>query len=235
MIVAIHQPNYLPWPGYFHKMKLSDVFIFLDNVQIPGKGLPNKNYIKGKDGNKVLLTVPLKRTKGMHSSYLEAVPDYGQQWQKDHLNKITDAYRKAPYFEKIFPLLQSLLMQKYDNLSLMNIALIKSICNQLGIHPQLLIASELIDKQRSKNERNIDLVKQVGGFCYLSGQGAKKYNDEALFAHHKIKIIYQTFKLPAYKQIGEVFVEQLSIIDMLFNVDLAVIADMFNKEQADLK
>jgi hypothetical protein len=228
VIVAIHQPNYLPWLGYFHKIKMADVFIFLDHVQIPGKGLANKNYIKGKDGNKVLLTVPLKRLKGMHSSYNESVPDYAQQWQKEHLNKITDAYRKAPYFEQMFPLVESLLMMRYDNLSMMNMAIIKSICNQLGIHTQLRIASALSNNKLHKNERNIDLVKQVGGNIYLSGQGAKKYNDEAIFAHHEINMTYQSFEVPTYNQIGEVFMAQLSVIDLLFNVDLEDIARMLS-------
>jgi hypothetical protein len=75
-------------------MKKADVFIILDNAQLPGKGLANRNYIKGKDGKKVLLTVPIKKTKGVNSSYIETIPDYSKAWQKEHLNKIKDHYNK---------------------------------------------------------------------------------------------------------------------------------------------
>ncbi len=223
MIVAIHQPNYLPWLGYFHKMKKADVFIILDNAQLPGKGLPNRNYIKGKDGNKVLLTVPIKKTKGVSSSYIEAIPDYSKSWQKEHLNKIKDAYLKAPFFKERFSLIESVLLQNHDSLSHLSTAFINVICNLLEIKTQVMMASSLVDKGLQKNERNIDLCLQIDATTYLSGQGAKKYNDENLFAEHQLKIIYQSFELPVYKQIGEEFMANLSVLDMLFNVPIVEI------------
>ena len=220
MIVAIHQPNYLPWLGYFHKMKKADVFIILDNAQLPGKGLPNRNYIKGKDGKKVLLTVPLKKTKGVNSTYLDAITDDSKLWQKEHLNKIKDAYLKAPFFKERFNLIESILLQKHDNLSHLSAAFIKVICSLLDIKTKVVLASSIEEKGLLKNERNIDLCLQMAATTYLSGQGAKKYNDENLFAEHQLNIIYQTFELPVYKQIGEEFVPNLSVLDVLFNLPL---------------
>ncbi len=220
MIVAIHQPNYLPWIGYFHKMKKADVFIILDNAQLPGKGLPNRNYIKGKDGKKVLLTVPLKKTKGVNSTYIESIPDYSKPWQREHLNKIKDAYLKAPYFENRFELIESVVLQKHENLSNLSTVFIKAVCNLLEIKTQLILASSLIDCQLQKNERNIDLCLQMGGRSYLSGQGAKIYNDENLFAQHQLNIIYQNFESPVYSQLGEGFMPNLSVLDVLFNVPI---------------
>ena len=220
MIVAIHQPNYLPWIGYFHKMKKADVFIILDNAQLPGKGLPNRNYIKGKDGKKVLLTVPLKKTKGVNSTYIESIPDYSKPWQREHLNKIKDAYLKAPYFENRFELIESVVLQKHENLSNLSTVFIKAVCNLLEIKTQLILASSLIDRQLQKNERNIDLCLQMGGSSYLSGQGAKIYNDENLFAQRQLNIIYQNFESPVYSQLGEGFMLNLSVLDVLFNVPI---------------
>lgn len=220
MIVAIHQPNYLPWLGYFHKMKKADVFIILDNAQLPGKGLPNRNYIKGKDGKKVLLTVPLKKTKGVSSSYIDAIPDYSKVWQKEHLNKIKDAYFKAPFFKERINLIETILLQKHENLSHLNASFIQVICNLLEIKTQVLFASSFVEKGLQKNDRNIDLCLQIGATTYLSGQGAKKYNDENLFASHQLKIIYQNFESPVYKQLGDGFMSNLSVLDILFNVPM---------------
>lgn len=218
MIVAIHQPNYLPWLGYFHKMNKADKFIILDNVQLPGKGLPNRNYIKGKDGKKVLLTVPIKKTRGFNSTYIEAIPDYSKSWQKEHLNKIKDAYLKAPYFEIRFELIESIILTRHEHLSSLSTVFIERISNLLEIKTPLILASSLPDFSLQKNERNINLCTQIGATTYLSGQGAKKYNDENLFAQHQLNIIYQNFEMPIYKQLGEGFMSNLSVLDILFNV-----------------
>jgi hypothetical protein len=218
VIVAIHQPNYLPWLGYFHKMKMADAFIILDHVQLPGKGLPNRNYIKGKDGKKVLLTVPLKKTKGINSTYIDSIPDYSKHWQKEHLNKIKDAYLKAPYFEENYAQIEYIIKIKYESLSELCTAFIQMICHLLEIKTKIVLASSLVENELQKNDRNIDLCLQMGAKTYLSGQGAKKYNDENLFAQHQLNIIYQNFEAPIYPQLGEEFIANLSIIDILFNV-----------------
>ena len=133
MIVAIHQPNYLPWLGYFHKIKSADIFVFLDNVQIPGKSFANRCMIKGKNGEKVMLSVPVKKTKGVVSTYQECIPDYSLRWQTVHLNKIKDAYCKSAFFEKNIELVESLVQSKYEDLSSMNIALITALMRVLKI------------------------------------------------------------------------------------------------------
>jgi hypothetical protein len=226
LIVAIHQPNFVPWLGYFQKMKKADVFILLDNAQLPGKGLPNRNYIKGKDGKKVLLTVPIKKTNGVNSTYIDATPDYSIPWQKEHLNKIKDAYLKAPYFNKSYELIESVVLQKHDNLSKLNTVFIEKVCNLLEIKTQLILASSMTEKGLQKNERNIDLCLQMGATTYLSGQGAKKYNDEKLYAQHQLNIVYQNFEFPVYKQLREVFIPNLSVIDILFNLPVDEIKKM---------
>ncbi|HRG59252.1 MAG TPA: WbqC family protein [Bacteroidia bacterium] len=220
MIVAIHQPNYLPWLGYFHKMKKADGFIFLDNVQIPGKGLSNRNYIKGKDGAKVMLSVPLNKSKGVLSNYLEAIPDYSKKWQFTHLNKIKDAYIKAPFFEEIFPLIEQSILNTHEHLCALNVSLILSISKALDINTKIYFASSLLDKALTKNERNLDLCKQLNATIYLSGQGAKKYNDEALFLNQQINIHYQAFVLPPYTQVSDHFMPNLSVLDTLFNLGI---------------
>lgn len=226
MILAIHQPNYLPWLGYFHKMKKADTFVFLDNAQIPGKGFSNRNFIKGKEGDQVMLSVPLKKTKGMHSNYLEAVPDYTKKWQKEHLNKIKDAYINAPHYKQVIALIEPIITTKHNHLSALNTALILAIAQLLDIKTKIIFASSLADHQLSKNERNIDICKQTNTSTYLSGTGAKKYNDEALFLKNQIEIRYQSFTLPVYQQTGSEFVPNLSVLDVLFNLEKEAIKAM---------
>lgn len=220
MIVAIHQPNYIPWLGYFHKLKKADIFVLLDNVQLPGKGLANRNYIKGKDGKKVMLTVPLKKPNGVLSTYHQSVPDYSKTWQKEHLNKIKDAYLKAPFFDAIFPQFESIILKRYDHFSSLSTAFIELTSAILAIKTKIVLASNLNDHQYQKNERNIDLCLQLGAKTYLSGQGAKKYNDESLFAANQLNISYQNFESPVYNQLGSEFIPNLSVLDLLFNIEI---------------
>lgn len=219
MIVAIHQPNYIPWLGYFHKIKSADCFVILDNVQLPGKGLANRNYIKGKNGTKVLLTVPLKRTNGVKSTYNQAVPDYSKAWQKDHLNKIKDAYFKTPNFEDIFWRIEKIILTRHDHFSALSTSFIQAMCKLLEINTSFVLASSLPENELQKNERNIALCLHLHAQTYLSGQGAKKYNDEALFTSKGINIIYQSFNSPVYKQKGNDFIPDLSVLDILFNLE----------------
>ena len=231
MIVAIHQPNYLPWLGYFHKMKKADSFIFLDNAQIPGKGLSNRNYIKGKDGAKVMLSVPIKKMKGVQSNYLEAVPDYSKKWQFTHLNKIKDAYIKTPFFDELFPLFEEIILIQHEHLSALNFAFINAISKLLDIKPKVYFASNLLDHALTKNERNLELCKQLGATTYLSGQGAKKYNDDTLFLNQKIQLKYQDFVLPHYRQMGDNFMPNLSVLDILFNLGIDEVKSIIDENK----
>jgi hypothetical protein len=124
----------------------------------------------------------LEKINGVNSTYNEAIPDYSKDWQKEHLNKIKDAYLKAPQFDKTYSLIESVLLQQHDHLSNLSTLFIKEVCNILAIKTQVVLASSLLDSQLQKNERNIDLCMQMSATTYLSGQGAKKYNDENVSA-----------------------------------------------------
>ena len=86
MTISIHQPNYIPWLGYFHKIQHADIFVFLDDVQYVKGTVANRNYIKGQNGEKVLLSVPVKLSKGAFQKYNEIEIDYSQNWQQKSEN-----------------------------------------------------------------------------------------------------------------------------------------------------
>ncbi|MCX8478627.1 MAG: WbqC family protein [Chitinophagales bacterium] len=218
-IIAIHQPNYIPWLGYFYKIAHSDTFVFLDNVQFPKESPAARNYIKGKTGEKVLLSVSVKKSKGAFQNYNELELDYSTKWHLKHLNQIKDAYFKAPYFKEFYPELEKLYLEPASNLAAFNTKIILWILNQLNIHTTIKIASHFDDGSLgTQNERNLNICLHFKANKYLSGTGARKYNQEDVFIKKNIELIYSDYTPQEYTQINGPFVANLSIIDTLFNV-----------------
>jgi len=215
MILAIHQPNFLPWAGYFHKIMNSDSFVILDDVDFTKNSVANRNYVKGPNG-KILLTVPVKKFS-LGASYLDVEIDYSADWQRKHLATFEVCYKKSPYFKEIFSILSSCYGKKCKSLGEFNIVLIEEICKYLGIKTKILRSSPMKLKTKS-TERLVDVCKKIGASEYLSGLGGKDYMDESLFANEKIKIVYQGFKHPVYSQLFGEFMPNLSFVDMLFNI-----------------
>ena len=218
MVVSIHQPNFLPWIGYFSKIAQSDTFVLIDHVQFIKGAVCNRNKIKANSGKEILLTVPVKLSNGAYQAFNEIEIDYGQKWQPKILNLIKAHYQKAQYFEKYYVLFAEILNEKHPNLASLNIDLIKAICSVLKISTPIYIASELDTDFGKRNDMNLNIVKYMNGDIYLSGHGAKKYNNENLFSENKIILQYLDFVSPIYPQLWGEFIPDLSIIDILFNV-----------------
>jgi len=131
---------------------------------------------------------------------------------------IENSYRQAPYWEEYSFYLREILTKKsWTYLSELNIALILLIKGILGIKTEVITSSMLnIDNQRG-SERNLTICKYLGADVYLSGEGARSYNDEKAFEREGIKLVYTGFQHPVYHQLWGDFVPNLSIIDLLFN------------------
>ncbi|MFW6116407.1 MAG: WbqC family protein [bacterium] len=217
-IVAIHQPNFLPWLGYFHKMNEADEFVLLDNVQFPKGSYANRVKIKNRQQQAVWLTVPVRLSDGSRQKYNEIEIAYDHQWQVDHANLLRDAYGQAPYFDQYFGDLMDLMTDRqYEHLAALSTALIRHLKRLLGIITPLRLAAELPGPFGTGNERNLNICRHLGADVYLSGQGARSYNDEALFTSHGIELRYQHFDHPQYAQLHGEFIAKLSVIDLLFN------------------
>lgn len=218
-VVAIHQPNFLPWQGYFHKLLSSDIFIFLDDVQFPrGKSFTSRVSIKSPAGP-VWLTVPVKG-KGDLSPIKDIImagtpPD----WKKKHLKTIENCYARAPFFKEYFPMIKELYQTGEQGLANFNIRLITCLAQTLASSTDTVRASELAVDYGSPLDRLIKLVKRVGGTKYLtgSGRGSDRYLDEEAFRREGLEVLYQSFVQPAYPQLGGPFIPNLSVIDLLFN------------------
>lgn len=214
MVVAIHQPNFLPWIGYFYKIKYCDVFVFLDNVQFSKNSYQNRVKIKTPQGAS-WLTEPVIHKFGQLTN--ETKLNNQENWIEKHLRTFEMNYKKAKYFNEIYSLLESVYhKRKWEFLCEINIALIDTICNYLEIKKNFLLASDL-NVSGSSTDLLIRIIKKVGGDTYLSGVGAKNYQNEDAFKMNNIELIYSNFRHPIYPQLWGDFIPGLSIVDLLFN------------------
>ncbi|MFW9780562.1 MAG: WbqC family protein, partial [Candidatus Heimdallarchaeota archaeon] len=140
MKLAVHQPNYLPYLGFFDKARQVDVFVLLDDVQFTTRGYTNRNRIKSPSGSK-WLTVPVKRQQDQ--SIKDVRIDEGKKWQRIHLNTLKHMYGKAPHYQELEDLLQSVYSTDWKFLAKLNTVLIKKVFDFLDINPEIKISSEL--------------------------------------------------------------------------------------------
>lgn len=213
-IVSIHQPNYIPWLGYFYKIAKSDIFVFLDDAQFSNSGAHNYHNIKTPQG-KLRLKIPVEYKLGDHINEVRTKDELG--WKKDHLNKIQLNYKKAPYFEEIYNDFELLLNKKYNNLSELNTEIVKFICAKFNFKTNFVSASEL-NLNTSREEKVIDICNELEATIYLSGTGAKAYQVEENFINRGLILEYSDFKPIAYNQLWNTdFLISVSIIDFLMN------------------
>lgn len=215
MIVSIHQPNYIPWLGYFYKIHKSDIFVFLDDVQYIRRGFINRNRIKTHQGVS-WLTVPVE-SKGKYESNINEMKIKGDlNWKENHLRSIEMNYKRSDYFNDFFNIFKACLIKDHEKLSEMNIDIIKAICKLLNIKTEIILSSELNIKETG-TERLINICKLVGADKYLSGGGGAKYQDEKMFKDNSIQLMYSDFHEKQYKQLWGDFTGSLSVIDYIFN------------------
>ena len=215
MIISVHQPQYIPWLGYFHKIYNSDAFVFLDNVQYKSREYQNRNRIRIKEGW-MWLTVPVLKDGNPYPNISDVRVDNFQDWRKRHWRAISVNYSRSPFFAKYGGFFEELYKKEWDKLADLNMHVIKHILGLLGIDRPVYYESRL--NIRTKNtERIIDICKALSADTYLSGAGGKDYLEEGKFDTNGIKLVYQDFKHPEYKQCREPFEPYMSIIDLLFN------------------
>lgn len=213
MKIAIHQPNFLPWLGYFYKMADCDVFVLLDNVQYEKNEFGNRNQIKTPHGS-LLVTLPVEKRFPQSINKVELV-DFFQQKEKI-IKTLRLNYQKTKYFNFLFPELEEILKREWKYLSEVNIELIKLLKEKLGIKTRLEVASNY-DVSGKSTDLLINVSKIFNATTYLSGKGGEKYQDEEKFKTAGIKLEYSNFVHPIYPQLWGEFIPNLSIIDLLFN------------------
>jgi hypothetical protein len=215
-VAAIHQPNFLPWLGFFHKMAMADVFILLDSVPFTKNSFQNRVKIKSAQGEQ-WLTVPVL-TKGRFGQITSQVPiNNNTRWRKVHLATLRTNYRRAPYYEEVMAWLEPLYRQKPTHLATFNQSLIEAVMDQLNLPTGLVNASSLISGE-SGSQLLLHLVQAVGGNVYLSGPTGHTYLDLCAFEQAGVEVWFQRSCHSTYPQLYGDFIPGLSIIDLLMNV-----------------
>ena len=215
MIASVHQPQYLPWLGFFDKIAKSDCFIYLDQVQYKSREFQNRNKIRTKDGW-IWLTVPVM-TKGKRGQSINEIKiDNELDWQKRHISSLRTWYAKAKFFHKYESFFEEVFSKDWGNLADLNIHIINYLLKQLNISTPIYFESKL-GINSTKTDRIIDICKKLNADTYLSGIGGKDYLEEGKFINADIKLIYQDFPHPVYEQCYGPFIPYMSIIDLLFN------------------
>jgi hypothetical protein len=214
MILSAHQPQYLAYTGYFAKMAQADIFILLDTVQFKKNEWINRNRLKGPNGVQ-FITVPVSFKFG--EAIREVKIANHIPWRKNHLQTIRSCYGKAPYFHILFPVLQELIAQDCDNLSWLNIQLVRRMAKILGIKTKIIVASELPSMPDNPDLRLLEICRHFNCDIYLAGAGGRDYMELSIWENSGVKVIFQQFMEPPRKQLFGEFVPNLSIVDLYMN------------------
>lgn len=224
MIVAIHQPNYIPWLGYFAKMALADIFVFLDDAQFSRGSYTNRVQI-ARAGQPAWLTIPVVHKLGTPICHtLPAKPD----WPRAHLDTLKQSYRTAAHFAEIWTYLEAILRGVEGTLGHTNATIVAGLAKGLGLQPNFMQSSALpFPPDLDADERLARIVSNLApGGTYLSGAGGAKYQADSTFAAHGVKLAYSAFNPETYDRGGENFIPGLSIVDALFHLGWAETAKL---------
>lgn len=225
-IVSAHQPNFLPYLGFFDKMLRSDVFVIRDEVQFVERDYHHRNRMRidsppGEEPQCKWIRVPVVKEQAdlKDVRIKNAVKDKNVPWNIFMLRQIRSAYETAPYFAKYFPELDLILRVQTARLIELNMAIIGWLQRCFGVNTELVYASEL--NYGKTGDPTADLAKiaeAVDANVYLSGSGGRSYLNQAVFDARGVQIRFQSFDHPVYQQQYAGFVPNLAAIDALFNV-----------------
>jgi len=230
-LIAIHQPNFFSWLGYFDKIIRSDLFVFLDHVQFPKKGGVWTNRVKLMvAGEARWVTAPVDRKYHGVRSICEMEFQRGVPWREKMLKSLEANYAKSGHFDDVMEFITPLVMNQENNVGNYNIHAVKTIAGNLGQPTDKFRVSSEMNIQKHSTEMLIEMVSTLGGRAYMCGGGADGYQEDAAFHSAGIDLIYQDFQHPVYLQgEGEAFVSGLSILDALFHLGVDGTRELLDK------
>ena len=215
--LAIIQPSYIPWRGYFHQIQKADVFMFYDDVQYDKHGWRNRNRVKSANGT-TWLTIPVAaRGNVVESTPINEIRCASGQWRRKHWATLQQSYGRAPYFERYAPLLEEFYSRREDRLAELTIELTRRLAGELAIERTRFVrSSELAGIEGAATDRLISLMRAVGADHFISGPTARDYLDEAKLAAAGLTLEYMRYEYPEYEQLHPPYDAHVSILDLLF-------------------
>ena len=228
-VVVIHQPDFVPYLGFFHRFLHANSYIALDHVQFvngSSRAWTHRDKIKTAQGANWLTLSVKKSPRDTAINQIELSAD--ANWRRDNLFLLHQNYHRAPYYAELIPKMQRLYTRPFHTLRDFNMASIEMLMDLLDVRIPWVYSSDL-HPVGTKNELLVDLLQKASATHYLSGIGARDYFDPAPFAGAGIEVIWQNFTHPVYQQQFGEFVPYLSALDVLFNHGIKASRDILRR------
>jgi hypothetical protein len=227
MKLAIMQPYFFPYLGYWQLIHAVDRFVIYDDVNYIKSGWINRNRIL-INGIATYITVPLYQS----SSYKRICDTQLQtliNWSDKLLKKIDNTYKKAPYFTDTFPVIEKIILYKTDNLADFLANQLIELSKLMNLSTEIVLTSRIYGNQQlSGQERVIDICRQEQTDIYLNAIGGQTLYDSKTFSEAGIKLQFIEMKPVTYSQKSTEFVPYLSIIDVLMNIGVKGVKEHLN-------
>jgi hypothetical protein len=221
MIVAAHQPHYLPWLGYLDKIARADVFVVMDDLQFEAQNFQNRQRVKLSHGP-AWLTVPVRRGTQLDricDKQIIASCNPRHHWQHQHWNTILYNYRGAPYFARYADELREVYTRPWERLVDLDRRMLELAVSWLAIETPILAASQL-GLRGAKTDRLLDMCTKLQADVYLTGSGGSAgYLDAAKLRSAGVDVEWQQFAHPVYPQrhARAGFCSHLGFLDLVLN------------------
>ena len=215
--IVIHQPDFMPYLGFFDRLLHADTYVVLETAQYvngTSKSWMNRDKIKTEKGEQWITVCVKKAPRETNIKDILLIDD--GKWQKNNLGLFHQNYRKAEYYREIMPYVEALYGKNYDYFWDFSFASIKMLIELFDIDIEIIFSSDL-NPQGKNNDMIVDIMNKLGARTYLSGTGAADYYDPAVYERAGIRVIWQEFVHPVYPQQFGAFIPYLSSIDLLFN------------------
>lgn len=218
MKIAISQPTYLPWLGYFDLIDQVDTFVVLDTVQFEKQSWQQRNRIKTPSGLQ-WLTVPVA-FRGRFGQKIHEVEIREPEFWRKHLRTLEVNYGRAPYFDEYFPEFSAILVGSSASMRLtdLNVMLLKWFLEKLGISTPLMLASSLA-QEGARTELLANICRRLGASHYVSPLGSAVYllEEMRIFSDYHVDVAFQNHSHPEYRQLFPPFVPYACVLDLFFN------------------
>jgi hypothetical protein len=229
MKIAIHQPQYMPWVGYFHKMANADLFVLLDDVQFKKNEWQHRNRIRNREGCQ-WLSVP--NHYRFPQLITEVTVDTTTRWQHKHYQSLVTCYGKSRFAGDYLPRFEQFFTEQHSTMASLNIASVRFLAGLLGITTPTEISSHH-DFPGTSTARLVTICQHFGAAWYLAGAGGHDYMELEQFETAGIQVEFQEFPMPVYPQHhacdSAPFIPGLSAIDLLFNCGPSSLAILTGK------
>lgn len=218
MRVAIMQPYFFPYIGYFSLIKHVDKFILFDTVQFIRHGWIERNRILKPSEGWQYIKVPLKK-HSRNTIIKDITIDNEQNWQQKIISQLQHYKKIAPYYSETIQLLSGIFSKEYNNIVEINFIALRSVCNYLGITTPIEIYSDMnlnIEKVNAPDEWALNICKTLDNVDeYWNPPGGKSFFDKTKYEKSNIKLRFHSIIFTEYSQKRKVFYPGLSIIDVL--------------------